>query len=353
MTVLAALLGALLACALLAPPAASVGWTDQPEGAPDRKERDARVPLVGGAAVLLGVALSVAFGADAGALPWPAFLGAFVLGLVDDLLRSGLPAHTKFAGQLLVAALFALHPGSGWGSPTPGELFALGALAVVAMNAINLFDHADGLVGGLCALALAGSRPFLAAAFLGFLPFNTVLRRELERDPALHRTVPRAFLGDSGSHLAGIAILATPASAWLLVVPVLDAVRVAVTRVHRGAPPWVGDRTHLGHRVAALGAGPTGGALLVLALSAPLVLVPALARGDGPLLLAASLATLGYAVALWITDSIGGDAEEGSGPVDGPPLDVEPREIPAARAERSAPAPRPAEGHTAGPFADA
>ncbi|MEE2939515.1 MAG: hypothetical protein VX460_03930, partial [Planctomycetota bacterium] len=139
----------------------------------------------------------------------------------------------------------------------------------------NTWDHADGLTGGLSVVALATGAPALAAAVAGYLPFNTLLRQ-----PAAGtgpgggaRTIgaPLAMLGDSGSHLLGLALVAVPGAAWFLALPLLDLARVAAARVRRGQPFWVGDRTHLGHRLEALGLHPvTVAAVAVSAASAPL-----------------------------------------------------------------------------------
>lgn len=268
-----------VACAGLALFGRAFGWVDRREGMEDRKPLTTPVPLVGGAAVLVGFLLASrsASGFDFGALPWPALLGAFGLGLADDLVRGGLGARSKFAGQCLVGALVALVPGAALADISMVEAFGLGLLTVVSMNAINTYDHADGFAGGVCALGLLpGSAP-LAGAVLGYLPFNTLLRQPLAEKPEIggpppaHRA-PWAMLGDSGSHLLGVVMVTAPGAVWFLLIPLLDLLRVAVGRTRRGQPFWHGDRTHLGHRLAALGFSPTKAALFsALAVAPPLI----------------------------------------------------------------------------------
>ena len=84
------------------------------------------------------------------------------------------------------------------------------------------------------------------------------------------------MLGDSGTHLLGVAVAVTPGAAWLLLVPLLDAVRVVVGRWSRGKHFWEGDRTHLGNRLVAIGVGPLNSALVVVLLVAPSIALPAL-----------------------------------------------------------------------------
>ena len=168
-------------------------------------------------------------------------------------------------------------------------------------NAVNFMDGLDGLVGGTLLIAsaalaaIAASQGgwfvyaaglFLAAGFLGFLPFN------------LHPA--RIFMGDVGSQFAGfvIAVLAVAASRFdgqqvsFLIVPLLifsllfDAGFTLIRRAAMGARLAEGHRTHLYQlaqragmgvrQVAAMHWGFTlfHAGLAVLFLMAPAVLKP-------------------------------------------------------------------------------
>lgn len=315
MIFLAALLAAVAAGILLDPLARRVGLVDRREGLEHRKPRRRVVTLSGGLIVLVGAAVG---GASMGALPgaafpWPAALGAFALGLVDDVVPGGLGARIKLLGQLLVALLFAWHPGAAW--PDPGLLDSVGLalLALTALNAVNLFDHADGLAGGLCAVALAPVAPLWSGAFAGYLPFNTLLRQR-EQGPAstalaADRSSPRAMLGDSGSHLAAILVIQAPASSWLLLIPLIDMVRVALGRARAGRPFWVGDRTHVGHRLAAVGFTAVEAAGVSLLFFLPPVLVGAFAEGPVPVAWGHFGGLLVYLTILSITEEPMGEAQ--------------------------------------------
>ena len=292
-------LAAFLSGAALSALAARIGWTDRVDANPDRKLAGARVPLVGGAAVIVGALAAGAAGAPLGGLPWPALLAAFALGLADDLRPGGLAPLPKLAGQAAVAVLFAFAPGAAWAGAGLAGAVGLALLAVVAMNAINLFDHADGTAGGQAALALAGPAWPLAAGAVGYLPLNVLLRTRPRGVEG--RALPRAMLGDSGSHALGVAVAASPAAAVFLLVPLLDAARVARDRWRRGVPPWRGDRTHVGHRLAAIGLGPAGAAAAVWALSAPLAVARAVGAGATPLVIGAALSTAAYALTVRAT----------------------------------------------------
>jgi len=132
----------------------------------------------------------------------------------------------------------------------------------------------NGLCGGLAAIAallfgmssalrgdylVAGLSFLCAGCFCGFLPYN----------------FPRAtaFLGDSGSHLAGfiVAVLAVlphyysekhphPVAVLspllILGVPLFDLASVIIIRWRAGQPFYVGDNNHLSHRLVRGGLSP-------------------------------------------------------------------------------------------------
>ena len=245
----------------LVPPLAAfarrVGWLDPPRGFrgdPSLKRQSEPVPPVGGVPMLL---LAFATSAHAPGLSAPALasiLLAFLVGLLDDVLLGGLAPWPKVAGQALAALPFACFATS---SPLAGVGFLL--LALVALNAANLFDHTDGFCALLAVFGLVRAAPGLAGAAAGFLPWNLARRSS----GAQH-----AFLGDAGSHTVGMAIAVHPASWTVLLIPLLDVVRLSVQRTLRGSRPWIGDRGHLGHVLERRGVGPVGRCvLLALALA--------------------------------------------------------------------------------------
>lgn len=194
-----------------------------------------------------------------GALPgasWFAWLvlGFAALGFADDLgVRLG--AAGKLLLQLLLACLLAR---ALWldAMPPAWLLFAAAFAGTAVVNAWNFMDGSNGMVALqslVVALALAlwpgqdaaiAAAAFaLAAACLGFLPFN------------LFRA--RVFLGDVGSHVLGAAIvlllgwsLRAGSLSWLqallLCSPVLlDCGLTLARRIARGRPFWRAHREHL------------------------------------------------------------------------------------------------------------
>jgi len=149
---------------------------------------------------------------------------------------------------------------------------------IVIVNAINLIDGVDGLATGIGLIASLifgvwfyySNQPqwtlvsfSLAGALLGFLVFNF--------NPA------RIFMGDSGSLTIGAILtvlaiqlietpttflkapfthISTPILAMaILAYPLMDTLRVFITRTIKGKSPFEADRTHLHHRLQEKGYG--------------------------------------------------------------------------------------------------
>src|SRR6266849_6518445 len=130
------------------------------------------------------------------------------------------------------------------------------------MNTVNWIDGMDGLATGVVAIAglfiaiisfmlqqqsIAVLAAIFTGAVLGFLPHNW--------NPA------RIFMGDTGSMFLGLglAVLSIMGGAKLalalmvLGVPILDVAVVILNRIRRGQSPTHFDKTHLHHRLMAMG----------------------------------------------------------------------------------------------------
>ncbi|MBI5362196.1 MAG: undecaprenyl/decaprenyl-phosphate alpha-N-acetylglucosaminyl 1-phosphate transferase [Planctomycetes bacterium] len=272
--VLTALVTALLVWGLRSTPI-----VDDGSDAPERKTQRVPVPLVGGLALFIALVMTAVQEIDADVLwlggahrvsVWSAYalLGSVLVGLTDDVAKSGLRPGVKFAAQLVLALLCARHAVEARGSDALVDGGTTFALVLLAMNAFNTFDNADGCATSLAALGLGAVAPMLAAPLLGFLPFNLWLRRKAPDGS----TTPLAYLGDAGSHLLGVLVALVPGAWPVLALPLLDLARLSVVRWRRGSRPWIGDRRHLAHRLQAAGLRPTTVVLALLAVAAPSVL---------------------------------------------------------------------------------
>lgn len=217
--------------------------------------------------------------------------GAFVVllvGLRDD--KADLRPGQKFGGQL-VGALIVAASGARITLFVHSAVFSYAITALwilTVINAFNFMDNMNGLCAGLGAIGaawfgligahsgqyLVATMAFLVAGSLvGFLPFN----------------FPKAsaFLGDSGSHLTGylLAILGIlphfytvkHPDAWAVLTPLLilgaplgDLAWVVVLRWRDGRPFYVGDTSHLSHRLRRRGLSAPQAVLVIWALAAAL-----------------------------------------------------------------------------------
>lgn len=276
-------------------------------GIRDRDVHTSPTPRLGGIAILLGVALSLAVasqiswfeGVYADAFPVIAILVAAAVmlgvGVLDDLYD--LNWMTKLAAQLLVAWFLAwsslqivslpigIDNGISLLGPT-GSLILTILAVVLVMNAVNFIDGLDGLVAGVTLiaggvffvysylLAIDTSQTafnlasllmaVLLGAVAGFLPFNW--------HPA------KMFMGDGGALVVGLLLAVStitvtgqinPASIdrslllpafipialpfAILVVPLLDFGLAVLRRLRAGKSPFSADRQHLHHRLLDMG----------------------------------------------------------------------------------------------------
>ena len=311
---------ALLLTPVIGRVSSQLGLVDAPGG---RKVHARSVPRLGGVAVVLAAALSLAIVAvlRPGTIDTPNWLamrpfvvgGAliFAAGLVDDV--RGLGAGPKLviefaaAGVMLSSGLLIERV------TVLGFTWPLGVLAwpvtaawiVGLTNAFNLIDGVDGLAAGIAVLAggacgailiVRGHAPeamllaALVGAAVGFLRYNF--------EPAT------IFLGDSGSLLIGFLLATTAIAGWqkgatalatavpllIFALPIADSALALARRgfsrppdgrsirstLRRIAQP---DREHIHHRMLALGWSVRRTVLILYAITAVLSLL-ALSTAD-------------------------------------------------------------------------
>jgi len=271
---------------LLTPVANAAGLVDKPDA---RKQHVGAVPLVGGVAIFLTLAIGFSLvalfvpeqllGADF-LLPVAAGGALMVItGIFDDQYNLGVARRTllTFAAALIFAVGYGLPP------VELGDLFGTGHLWVASgfmtclfaaicifgiVNAFNMLDGHDGVLGlQLC---------------VGILTFHIVVRAPLRLEEAmvlgavigflvsnlgLLSAVPRSFMGDSGSMFLGFIVAAfllaaplkdqftlQPVTALYLVgLPLVDMVSVAVRRLAQRRSPFAPGSDHIHHLFTAAG----------------------------------------------------------------------------------------------------
>ena len=261
---------------LLLPLAQRWNWVDHPN---HRKNHDAPTPVIGGLGVFVGIAVPVFMvnGLNGHAVGW--FTGALLLvivGLIDD--RIDVRWYIRLAVQIAAALCLiyiadtrAAHLGPLFGLPdveTGWLSVPLSIIAIVGLiNALNMADGIDGLVGSLVVASLvmfisagiyAGIPEitfrvmWVIGAVLGFLWFNLRFGKQ---------TRARVFLGDTGSALLGFTIayiafrltqnpvhpISPILAPYLIAVPVIDCLVLMVRRWRHGQSPVHADRNHIHH----------------------------------------------------------------------------------------------------------
>lgn len=207
----------------------------------------------------------------------------YLVGIADDLI--GIKYRAKFVAQIIAAVLIVLggihldniHGFIGVNTLQTVISIALTILLTVFItNAINLIDGIDGLASGLSAIA---------CAFYGYIYFQAGLHiYAMASFATLGALVPffyynvfgnvsrhsKIFMGDTGALTIGImlSILSirmcsiesmphdlNPAVAAFapLLIPCLDVVRVYLHRIRAHRNPFLPDKTHIHHKLLALG----------------------------------------------------------------------------------------------------
>lgn len=263
----------------------AVDLVDRPGG---RKTHSGEIPVVGGLAMFLGLALGVGITATPQS-SFDSFVAACSLlvtvGLLDDRfdLSPWLRLPAQIAATLLAvnaSALMAVSLGSPAGDLTLDfsgltAAFVVVVLVVGAVNAFNMLDGMDGLAGTVSLVALVAIAylsfgtaqlwafsvsTIVAGAVAGFLLFNV---------PSRFNRGMRCFMGDAGSTLIGFvlallclrisqgsAALVSPITVlWFVALPIFELLWTIIRRVGRGHSPFRADREHLHHLLLDSGFG--------------------------------------------------------------------------------------------------
>jgi len=271
------LFGALMASLLILVNARSIGEylgiMDHPDTG--RKRHEQVTPLVGGLAIMAGVGLWCA-----AALLWTdglnrsvtlavvlCGLGATLVGYADDQSSTS-PSSRILSLFLLSSIAMVIDPSLipvhlVWGSfdPTPLPQWLAFIFIAVAMagyvNAVNMADGQNGVVTGMyviwaaCLLFATGG----TTAAISQVLLETVLAT------FLFNMAGRVFLGDSGTYgvtfIFGIlaiqahnrwGVTAETITVWFFI-PVMDCIRLMISRALQGQVPSAADRNHFHHRL--------------------------------------------------------------------------------------------------------
>lgn len=207
----------------------------------------------------------------------------YLVGIADDLI--GLKYRAKFTAQILGALLiisggFKITNLHGFlcvdQLPEGASILLTILLTVYITNSINLIDGIDGLASGLSAIAFGfyGVIFFLTQqyiyAMICFCTLGTLapfFYFNVFGDPRKHGKI---FMGDTGALTIGmllgvmsIGVCNLPESSFPinpavaaftpLMIPCCDVVRVYLHRIREKRNPFMADKTHIHHKLLALG----------------------------------------------------------------------------------------------------
>jgi UDP-N-acetylmuramyl pentapeptide phosphotransferase/UDP-N-acetylglucosamine-1-phosphate transferase len=266
-----------------------------------------------------------------------ALMMLYLVGIADDLI--GVKYRAKFVVQIIAALLivssgmsvtdlggfFGLHELPVWLS-TPLTV----VLIVLIVNAVNLIDGIDGLASGLSAIALS-FYAFVcfysgdyAYAMLSLAALGTLIPFFYYNVFGDVKVGKKIFMGDTGALTTGLVLSfvaikvsnndvsqcpisssATVLAFSPLVVPCLDVVRVFFHRLCRRQSPFLPGRTHIHHKLLALGIRQHIAMLSILGVSAAYIVINLLLSSivsvDVIILLDLLIWVLGN---LWLTKAI-------------------------------------------------
>ncbi len=261
--------------------AKKVGLVDKPNF---RKRHQGTVPLVGGISVFAGVCFAFLITSyyQLHDTLYLTCAGVLVLvGVIDDkfdisvkfraAVQAGIAIVMMSAANLYLHSLgFIIGPIELRVGPF-GYVITLFAVWA-AINAFNMVDGIDGLLGGLSCVTFGALGLILytqgqtSLAFWCFALIAAILPYICLNLGILGRRY-KVFMGDAGSTMIGFTVIwilldasqgenhpLHPVTAlWLIAIPLMDMVAIMYRRLRKGQSPFTADRQHIHHLIMRAG----------------------------------------------------------------------------------------------------
>ena len=307
----------LLWICILSPVAIRIGLVDAPN---QRKQHEGEIPIVGGIAIFLTLIFAAALwghtdpgtheGQASALMPFLTAGGLLVIiGILDDRLH--LTVLTRILAEVAVAVI--LVESLDLRLSNLGDLLGTGAIKFtgyiaymftvlvifVVVNAYNMLDGMDGLLGIIVMITMFAFHVFTGLE-PGLISVTVIasLTAFLVSNLGLVWFIPKSFLGDAGSKLLGLIVVAlvllvtsrqvgndriiSPVTAlYLLGLPLFDMAFTTARRAARGQSPVQADNTHIHHLLRLMGLSGRRSLLLIGSLG---LIIPSLglmlARAD-------------------------------------------------------------------------
>jgi len=272
---------AFIAIKFFKPVAIEVGLVDKPS---ERKLHAGHIPLIGGISIFIAVLMaSLLWLPNTLELRMYLIASAMMvfIGALDD--KFDLKVRIRIIGQLIVASLMIY--GVGGYISNLGNLFGLGDVTlgplgiiftyigiIVVINAFNMVDGIDGLIGSLSINTFASVAVlFIMSGQIDYISYPLILATAtipyLIFNLGLNKKVKKIFMGDAGSMFIGLSVIwlltmgtqnenasFRPVTAlWICAVPLMDMLSIVVRRYKNGKSPFKPDRDHLHHILQRVG----------------------------------------------------------------------------------------------------
>ncbi|QBH95173.1 undecaprenyl-phosphate alpha-N-acetylglucosaminyl 1-phosphate transferase [Limnobaculum zhutongyuii] len=276
------------------------GLVDKPN---NRKLHKGHIPLVGGIAIYLSMCIMYIFSDEYLPHSTAYLVGASILlivGIIDD--RLDLPVYPRIILQALVITLLMIDGAYLYslGHLLPNNILILGEIGYIitlfamwaSVNAFNMTDGIDGLLGGLTCISLLGiSICFYLGNQKNLAVWCLTLIAIIIPYLLLNLSIPfgkkfKVFMGDAGSTLIGFtilwllllatqgdnAVIAAVTGLWLIAIPLMDMVTVMLSRILKKNSPFKPDRNHLHHILMAQGLSSRQTLLIIVTMALLLAL---------------------------------------------------------------------------------
>ena len=281
-TIITTFICAFMAIKFFKPVAIEVGLVDKPT---ERKQHAGHIPLIGGISIFIAVlAASLLWLPNTLELRMYLIASAMMvfIGALDD--KFDLRVRIRIIGQIIIASLMIYGVGGyisnlgnlfGFGDVTLGPLGIIFTYIgiIVVINAYNMIDGIDGLIGSLSINTFVSIAVlFIMSGQTNYLSYPLILATATM--PYLmynlgwfSNNTKKIFMGDAGSMFIGLSVIwlltmgtqgeqasFRPVTAlWICAMPLMDMLAIVVRRYRSGRSPFKPDRDHLHHILQRLG----------------------------------------------------------------------------------------------------